>query len=84
MNTIPVFPRTGAVLIQAKGWLSRFVYCEWKVKRIPQGKWNSAVCMCCWLLVIAISGCWRKNCWVSSNSIGKKGYHVIKARILAI
>jgi len=36
------------------------LYWEWKVKRIPKGKWNSVE-----LILISIIGFGRKNYWVS-------------------
>ena len=52
----------------AKGLLSRFVYCKWKVKRIPKSRWNRPVFLAiCLVVEYAISGCRRKNYWVSSN-----------------
>jgi hypothetical protein len=62
----------------AKGYeLLRFVYCEWNVKRIPKGRWNSSTFTN--PTIMSISACGRKNCWVSI-----KDWHLIKARILAI
>ena len=50
-----------------KGLLVRKVYCKWKVKRIPKGRWKEKPCNYLMALNYYISGCRRKNYWVSST-----------------
>ena len=68
----------------AKALFTRFVYCKWKVKRIPKSRWNSTVKSTPYSNITA---CRRKNSQILAtiqSFLIHNLNNVIKARMLAI